>query len=439
MYREELNSLKKWKQSSRRKPLIIRGARQVGKTWLMQEFGRLEYNNFAYINLDNNSRMKELFRQDLKIERIISGLEIEAEMDIDPSNTLIILDEIQEVPNALNSLKYFCENAAQYHVITAGSLLGVALHPDSSFPVGKVSFLDLYPMSFYEFLHALASPKLFTAYQEKEWDLIKSFKETFISFLKQYYFIGGMPEAVAAFKEEASLVEVREIQIRILTAYDQDFSKHAPNEIVPRIRMLWESIPAQLSKEHSKFVYGLVKQGARAREYEMAMSWLIDCGLIHKVTRISKPHLPLKAYEDPRAFKLFILDTGLLGAMTSLSAKSLLEGNELFTEFKGALTEQYVLQQLICIKELPVHYWSSEKGTAEIDFVIQDSSGIIPIEVKAETNLKAKSLKAFRTKYNSELSIRSSLSDYRVDDGLANIPLYALHDLSETIKHIYKQ
>jgi uncharacterized protein len=346
---------------------------------------------------------------------------------------LIIFDEIQEVPHALTSLKYFCEEAPEYHMIAAGSLLGVALHPGTSFPVGKVSFLDLHPMNFHEFLKAIAGTKLVKAYEEKDWALISAFKDKFIDLLKQYYYIGGMPEAVSSFQNNSSLKDVREIQKRILLAYEQDFSKHAPHEIVPRLRMLWNSIPSQLSKENKKFVYGLVKEGARAREYEMAMTWLIDCGLIHKITRMTKPHIPLKAYEDLKAFKLFILDTGLLGAMANIDARTLLEKDSLFTEFKGAVTEQYVLQQLVAENSLSVHYWSHDKGSAEIDFVIQREHFIIPIEVKAEVNLQAKSLKSYREKYSPPLSIRTSLSDYQLESGLLNIPLYALCGLSHDL------
>jgi len=406
--------------------MVIRGARQVGKTWLMQRFGQDEYERCAYINFDGNERMKQLFSGGLDIGRIVKGLEIEAEVSIDPGNTLLIFDEVQEIPEALTSLKYFYENAPEYHVVAAGSLLGVALHPGTSFPVGKVTFLDLKPMTFPEFLTAVGEEKLVTLLSRKEWPLIATFRQNYIESLRRYFFVGGMPEVVSSFRERRDFCEVRDLQRQILVAFEQDFSKHAPNAIVPRIRMLWNAIPSQLAKENRKFIYGLVRKGARAREYEMAMTWLGDCGLIHKVTGITKPGIPLKAYEELKAFKLFLLDVGLLGAMASLDAKSLIDGNKVFTEFKGALTEQYVLQQLKSEGSMPVHYWSYDKGPAEIDFVVQWGGAVFPIEAKAETNLQAKSLKSYRSRYGPLLSVRTSMSDYRLDAGLLNLPLYAL-------------
>ena len=433
MYRDAQEYLKSWKSSQNRKPLIIRGARQVGKTWLMKNFGQSEYKKCAYINLDGNERMKHLFSGDLDIGRIVAGLEIEANISIDPDNTLIILDEVQEVPKALTSLKYFCENAPEYHVIAAGSLLGVALHPGTSFPVGKVSFLDLYPMNYTEFIEAIGQKRFADLLKQKDWDMIKTFSQKYIELLRQYYFVGGMPEVVGAFVQRKDFKEIRDIQNRILTSFEQDISKHAPNEVVPRIRMLWNSIPSQLGKENQKFIYGLIRKGARAREYEMAIAWLIDCGLIHKVTRITKPNIPIKAYENLKSFKLFVLDVGLLGAMALIDKKTLLNGNHIFTEFKGALTEQYVLQQLKPEPYMPIHYWSHDKGMAEIDFVIQHESMIIPIEVKAEVNLNAKSLKSYRNKYNPPVSVRCSLRNYHEDMGLLNIPLYSLCNLKDSV------
>jgi predicted AAA+ superfamily ATPase len=339
---------------------------------------------------------------------------------------LIILDEIQEAPGALTSLKYFQENAPEYHVIVAGSLLGVALSQHTSFPVGKVEFLDLYPLSFTEFLVALDEKPLVDLLISPDWTLITNFKDRYIERLKQYYYIGGMPEAVFSFSQSKDFDEVREIQKRILIAYEQDFSKHAPNDIVPRIRMLWNSIPGQLAKENRKFIYGIIRQGARAKEYELAMSWLIDCGLIHKANNVTKPAIPLKAYEDFGAFKLFLVDVGLLSAMTDLDVKSLLEGSDLFEEFKGALTEQYALQQLIAFKENSIYYWSPENARTEIDFLLQIKGKIIPLEVKAAENLQAKSLRLFYQKYQPELSIRTSLSDYRKEEWMTNLPLYAI-------------
>ncbi|MBM3702995.1 MAG: ATP-binding protein [Actinobacteria bacterium] len=433
MYRQALDKLKEWKKSSTRIPLIIRGARQVGKTWLMEEFAKTSYRKDAYINFEGNDRMKRFFESDLEIPRIIKGLSLEAECNIEPENTLIIFDEVQEVPRALTSLKYFQENAPQYHIIAAGSLLGVALHPETSFPVGKVSFLDLFPLSFTEFMQAMEMQKYLDLLLNKDWDLISGFKDRYMELLKQYFFIGGMPEAVAAFIQRQDYKEVREIQLRVIAAYEQDFSKHAPNETVPRIRMLWNSIPSQLARENRKFVYGLIRKGARARDYELAMMWLADCGLIHKVNRITKPGLPLRSYEDTKAFKLYMLDTGLLSALSGLDAKTLLNEDKILTEFKGALTEQYVLQQFKCEKLHSVFYWSAEAGTSEIDFIIQIDNRIIPVEVKASENLRAKSLKIYREKYLPEISIRLSMSDYRKEGWLINLPLYALPVLPEIL------
>jgi len=429
LYRKALGKLQEWKNSTSRMPLIIRGARQVGKTWLMKEFGRTGYPKVAYINFDGNERMKRFFAGDLEISRLLRGLGLEAECSIEPENTLIIFDEVQEVPHALTSLKYFQENAPQYHIIAAGSLLGVALHPGTSFPVGKVSFLDLFPLSFAEFMQAMGMKDYLDLLLKQDWDLISSFKDRYSESLKQYIFTGGMPEVVAAFAQRHDYNEAREIQLRIIAAYEQDFSKHAPNETVPRIRMLWNSVPSQLAKENRKFIYGLVRKGARAREYELAMMWLTDCGLIHRINRIAKPGLPLRTYEDANAFKLYMLDTGLLSALSGLEAKTLLDGNRIFMEFKGALTEQYVLQQFKCEKELPVFYWSSEEGTSEIDFVIQANGRIIPVEVKASENLRAKSIKVYKEKYSPEICIRLSMSDYRNEGWLINLPLYALPTL----------
>ena len=356
MYRIAIEKLLKWKQSKRRKPLIIEGARQVGKTWLMKEFGRQAYEDTVYINFDSNSRMAELFASDLDTERLIMGLELYAGRKIDPEKSLLIFDEVQEVPRALTALKYFYENAPQYNIVCAGSLLGIALHQGTSFPVGKVDFLKLYPLSFNEFLRAIGEERFAELLDKRDFQMITSFRQMYIDALKQYYFVGGMPEAVQSFAENKDFNEVREIQRRILAAYEQDFSKHVPNEIVPRLRMLWNSIPSQLAKENKKFIYGLVREGARAKEYETAIMWLCDCGLVHKVSRVNTAGIPLRAYEDLKAFKLFLVDVGLLGCMAGLRQRTLLDGNALFVEFKGALTEQYVCQQLKTIENLDVYY-----------------------------------------------------------------------------------
>ncbi|MBR6700127.1 MAG: ATP-binding protein [Firmicutes bacterium] len=431
MYRIAIEKLYKWKENKRRKPLIIEGARQVGKTWLMKEFGKQAYENTVYINFDSNSRMAELFASDLDIERLILGLELYTGHKINPENSLLIFDEVQEVPRALTSLKYFCENAPQYHIVCAGSLLGIALHQGTSFPVGKVDFLKLYPLSFREFLMAVGKDQFAELLDKQDFQMVTSFKQTYIDALKQYYFVGGMPEAVQAFAENKDFNEVREIQKRILDAYEQDFSKHAPNEIVPKIRMLWNSIPSQLAKENKKFIYGLIREGARAKEYESAIMWLSDCGLVHKISRINSPGVPLKAYEDLKAFKLFLVDVGLLGCMAGLRQRTLLDGNDLFVEFKGALTEQYVCQQLKTRDDLCVYYYTNDRGSCEIDFVVETDENIIPVEVKAEVNLRAKSLKTYREKFSPQISVRTSMADHKQEESLVDLPLYTIENISK--------
>lgn len=428
LYRKLIEELKDWKEDTNRKPIIIRGARQVGKTWLMKEFGRTCYEKCAYISMDENEIMENVFRDAFDIKRIVAALEIEAGFKIEPENTLIIFDEIQEVPRALKSLKYFYENAPEYHIIAAGSLLGVALHEGTSFPVGKVDFCDLYPMDFGEFLNACGETQLAALLKSQDYDLISSFKNKYVDYLKYYYYIGGMPEVVATYLDSKDMKKVRSVQKKLLGAYENDFSKHAPIEIVTRIKMLWNSIPTQLAKENKKFIYGLIREGARAREYEVAITWLVDCGLVYKVNRIKKPDFPLKAYQDFQAFKMFVLDVGLLGAMSGLTAKMILQGNKLFEEFKGALTEQYVFQQLRTDPEKDIFYWSSDTATAELDFLIQEEDEIIPIEVKAEENLQAKSLHVFCGKYKPMTAIRTSMSDYRKQDWMINVPLYCIGD-----------
>ena len=431
MYRTAMEHLYKWKEKKNRKPLIIRGARQVGKTWLMKEFGANAYQKSVYISFDNNLRMHDLFSADLNVERLITGIELYAGHKIESTNTLLILDEIQEVPKALTALKYFNENAPQYHIVCAGSLLGVALHKGTSFPVGKVELLDLYPLSFAEFIRAMGKEQFVELLEKGDYEMVSTFKQDYVDLLKHYYFVGGMPEAVFYFSMNRDFNEAREIQSRILAAYEQDFSKHAPNEVVPRIRMLWNSIPAQLSKENKKFIYGLIKDGARAKEYELAMLWLADCGLVHKVHRATAPNLPLKACEDLKAFKLFLVDVGLLSCMVRLRQDVLLDGNELFKEFKGALTEQYILQQLKTLKDVDTYYWTNDRGKAEIDFLIDNGNMVIPLEVKAEVNLQAKSLKAYRDKYSPKISVRTSMADYKKEDWLINLPLYAIGTLRQ--------
>ncbi|MDD4189428.1 MAG: ATP-binding protein, partial [Eubacteriales bacterium] len=418
MYRTAIEQLYKWKEKKNRKPLIIRGARQVGKTWLMKEFGANAYQNSVYISFDNNQRMHDLFSADLNVERLVTGIELYAGHKIESSNTLLIFDEIQEVPKALTALKYFNENAPQYHIVCAGSLLGVALHQGTSFPVGKVEFLDLYPLSFAEFMRAMGKEQFIELLEKGDYEMVSTFRQEYVDLLKHYYFVGGMPEAVFYFSMNKDFNVAREIQERILSSYEQDFSKHAPNEVVPRIRMLWNSIPAQLAKENKKFIYGLIKEGSRAKEFELAMLWLDDCGLVHKVHRATTPKLPLKAYEDLKAFKLFLVDVGLLSCMVRLRQDVLLDGNELFKEFKGALTEQFVLQQLKTLKDLDTYYWTNDRGNAEIDFLIDNGRMVIPLEVKSEVNLQAKSLKAYRDKYDPKISVKTSMANYKNEDWL---------------------
>jgi uncharacterized protein len=429
MKRLAYQQLLEWKNSSNRKPLIIRGARQVGKTWLMKYFAQQEYASIVYVNFESSTALQKIFMSDFSIERILLALQIETGIKAEPGKTLIILDEIQEADRGLTSLKYFHENAPEYHVIAAGSYLGIAMHKHASFPVGKVDFLDLYPLSFTEFLYAMQEDGLVELLEYKKWNLITTFKDKFTEYLKQYYYLGGMPEVVASFSLNKNFQEARNIQRQLLIAYEHDFSKHAPREIVPRLRMLWSSIPAQLSKENKKFMYGLVKEGGRAKEFELALEWLQDSGLLYKVFRISKPGIPLAAYEDRGAFKIFISDTGLLGAMVNLNIKILLEGSSIFEKFKGALTEQYVFQQLRTVNSNQIYYWSAEKSSGEIDFVLQIENRVVPVEVKATENLQAKSLKAFCEKYRNNYAVRFSLSDYRKEVWIENIPLFAVHKI----------
>jgi predicted AAA+ superfamily ATPase len=424
MRRRAIEILRKWKANSEKKPMIMRGARQVGKTWLMKEFGKTEYKNVAYVNFDGNPRMENLFSLDMSIPRILEGLQIETSQKIAENDTLIIFDEIQECPKALTALKYFYEQFPQYHIIAAGSMLGVALHKGVHFPVGKVEFMDLHPMTFEEFLSANGEDDLLNLLENFESENVKVFKDRYHTLLKQYYYVGGMPEAVKTYAGNRDYKRVRAIQNAILGAYKEDFSKHIPTTVKLKIDMLWDSIPVQITQERKKFLYKNVKHGARAAEFEEAIAWLMGCGLVHKINRVTKPGLPLKAYEDPAAFKLFILDIGLLSAMAGLPEKTLLEGDKIFMEFHGALAEQYVLQQLKASSDASIFYWMSKSHAAELDFLIQLEGHIIPVEVKAATNLQAKSLKFYRNEFQPEKAVRMSMADYKIDGGLYNIPLY---------------
>lgn len=429
MYRSAMEKLKEWKNKEDRKPMILMGARQVGKTWIMKEFGKNEYAKVAYISFYNNDRMNDVFDMDFDIDRIIMNLNIESGVTITPNDTLIILDEIQNTPKALESLKYFCEDANEYHVIAAGSLLGVAVHENVSFPVGKVDMLDLYPFSFREFLIAMDEKNLVMALDSKDFSIIDNFSDKFLFWLKNYYFVGGMPAVVDSFRRNKDYAKVRQIQKDILRQYEQDFGKHVDAKNLPRIRMVWQSIPIQLAKENKKFFFGQIKKGARSSDFEIAIQWLMDSGLIYKVNRVNEPHMPLKAYINMSAYKLFILDIGLLGALSDLPAKTILEKDEIFVEFKGAFTEQYVLQQLICDTQYTPYYYGTDKSTFEQDFMIQMEDMIVPIEVKAEGNVHSQSLKVYCEKYHPKKAVRFSTLKY-VDQGwMVNIPLYAVSTL----------
>lgn len=430
MERNAMNRLLEWKHDPARMPMIIRGARQVGKTWLMREFGRTTFEKCAYINFDRNERMRHLFSGDFDVDRLLKGLAIESGVEIDPENTLIILDEIQEVPSALQSLKYFCEDDRHnYFILAAGSLLGIAMHEGTSFPVGKVDAMDLYPLSFTEFLSATGNDQLLALLEQQDFDMITAFRDRYIDLLKTYYYVGGMPAVVNAYLPKQSFSAARRVQLRLLSDYEQDFSKHAPTPVIPRIRMVWNGIPSQLAKENKKFIYSVLREGARAKDFELAIQWLIDCGLCSRVGRVTKGGIPLKAYQDIPAFKLYLVDVGLLAAMTDLDAKTLLRGNAIFTEFKGALTEQYVCQQLVSDLNAVPYYWSAENSSGEVDFVLQHNGHIIPLEVKAEENLQAKSLKYFVANNGLPFGVRTSMSDFRKQDRLLNLPLYALSQL----------
>ncbi len=433
MQRYALKHLINWKNKKNHKPLVIQGARQVGKTWLMQEFGKKYYEQVAYINFDVDVKSREIFDVDYDTERLIMDIGLATKTKINAENTLIIFDEIQECPRALTSLKYFRENAPQYDIIVAGSLLGVACHEGTGFPVGKVSFMNLFPLSFEEFLLAMGEERFIELLNKKDFKTIKLFNNKYEKLLKQYCYVGGMPEIVQDFVENKDFESVRNLQKEILCAYEEDFTKHIPTNTVAKIRLLWKSIPAQLSKENKKFIYGAAKEGARARDFEAALSWLINSGLVYRVNKITKPDLPITAYEDFNSFKLFVLDVGLLGAMTDLQANTIIDGNRIFEEFKGAIAEQYVLQQFKTIKDLPVFYWSNDTSRAEIDFVIQIKSDVVPVEVKAERNLQAKSLKVYMEKFKPNYAIRTSMADYKKTNSLIDIPMYAIEIIKEEL------
>lgn len=423
MKRDIYNKLLQWKNDSNRKPLIITGARQVGKTWIMREFGKNEYANVVYINCDNEKRIETLLSEDYNIDRILLGLQAISGVNIKSDKTLIIFDEIQQIPRGLHLLKYFYEENPEYHVMVAGSLLGITLNQGVSFPVGKVDIMEMNPMNFNEFLEAMGQEQLLKVLNTNDWKLIDSLSTKYIELLRQYYYVGGMPEAVYSYCKDKNLAQVRNIQNNILKAYRNDISKHATKSESVKIGQVLDSLPSQLSKENKKFIYGVIKTGARAAEYELAIQWLIDAGIVHKVNRIKEAKMPLKFYEDISAFKLFLLDMGLFACMCDVPASEMLVGNNVFVEYKGAFAEQYVLQQLVCQNVKP-YYWSSEKTPSEIDFVIQKDNKIIPIEVKAEVNVKARSLRQFITNNPELKAVRFSMLGYAEQDWMTNIPLY---------------
>lgn len=425
MERSIYSSLKKWKESPTRKPLILQGARQVGKTYILKEFGAREYSEVVYINCDDNNDMQNMF-VDYDVDRIIRSLSAISGISIKPSTTLLILDEIQEVERGLASLKYFCEKAPEYHVAVAGSLLGITLHEGTSFPVGKVDMLYMYPMDFEEFLLAMGKEQLVELLRSNSWATLTPLRGMLTELLRQYYFVGGMPEAVKTYVECGDIWEVRSIHSKIIDAYRNDMSKHVPKQQVQRINMVWNSIPSQLARDNKKFIYGALRKGARANDFEIAIQWLVDSGLVHKVHRISKPVVPLKFYEDMASFKLFLLDCGLLGALSETPPEQILIGDNVFEEYKGAFTENYVLQQLKSLPRTFVYYYSNDNSTLEIDFVVQQEAHVIPIEVKGEENLRAKSLRQFVTDNTGLHGVRFSMSDYREQDWLTNVPLWAV-------------
>lgn len=426
MKRAAMRQLAEWKKSKVHKPLILRGARQTGKTWLLKEFGRLFFQDTVYINFENEPRFRDLFKEDFDTKRIISTIQLFYGKKIVAKTTLIIFDEIQAAEGALTSLKYFCENAPEYYIAAAGSLLGIAMHENQSFPVGKVSFLDLYPLSFSEFLVASGMEMLLEAMSRQEWKTLETFHGELMNLLKTYLYVGGMPEVVMKWLETHDYSEVRTIQHEILRSYQADFSKHAPSGQVPRLDMVWESLPAQLAKENKKFVYGVIREGARAKDFELAIMWLVNCGIVLKSHRISTPRMPLKAYQDLAVFKLFMVDVGLLGASAGLSAAALIEGNRIMTEFKGALTEQYVMQELKTLNLDYIGYWTNERSTSEVDFVIQKENSVIPIEVKSGENLRSRSFTLFCQNFSPDKALKTSALPYREDKTVLNVPLYGI-------------
>lgn len=425
MKREIESKLIAWKNSTHRKPLIVMGARQVGKTYLLQQFGKNHYEHLAYINCDNNPQVANLFAEGYDIERILLAIGAITKVPIIAGKTLIVLDEIQELRHGLTALKYFCELAPQHHVAVAGSLLGITMHHGASAPVGKVDIINMYPLTYTEFLLAIGQEQLLQILKSKDWRTIQMLKLEFIKYLRIYYFVGGMPEAVLKYIETNDAMSVRNVQNNILAIYHSDMSKHASPQEVVRITQVWQSIPSQLARENKKFIYGAIKSGARAREFELAIQWLQDAGLVIRVNRASKANLPLKFYEDLSAFKLYMLDTGMLGALGNVPPEQLLTKDNELSGIKGAFTENYVVSQIITMRDVTICYYSNENHTLEIDMLLQERSNIWPIEIKAEENLRSKSLRTFVNDNPELIGLRFSMSDYRDQQWMRNIPLYA--------------
>lgn len=426
MERLVLQQLKEWKERKDRKPLIVNGARQVGKTWALREFAKREYAKEAYIICRKNELVEQVFKQDFNVERILLSLSAIIHVDITPGDTLIILDEVQEIPEAIEALKYFCENAPEYHIAVAGSLLGISLHHDVSYPVGKVNEIDMYPMSYGEFLLAKGEKQCYQLLEEHNFEITNLLHEKYVDLLRQYYYVGGMPEAVKKYVESGALKEVRRIQKEILKGYERDFSKHSPKEQIERIKMVWKSIPSQLFKDNKKFIYGALRQGARAKDFEIAIEWLVDSGLLYKVPRCTKPALPLDIYEDFSVFKLYLLDIGLLGAMVNVDPAQILINNQIFSEYKGGMTEEYVLQEMKSRNISPIYYHKTDDSRLELDFVIQYKGKLLPIEVKAEGNVRANSLMTL-LKANPDLqAVRFSMLPYKKQEQLFCVPLYGI-------------
>ena len=431
MERLVLQHLRVWKDRTDRKPLIVNGARQVGKTWALREFARREYKKEAYVVCRKNELVAQIFRKDFDTKRILLALSAVAHVDITPGDTLVILDEVQEIPEAIEALKYFCEEAPEYHIAVAGSLLGISLHRDVSYPVGKVNEIDVFPMSYGEFLLAKGEVQAYRLLEERNFEVTNLLHEKYVDLLRQYYYVGGMPEAVKTYVESGALQEVRRVQLEILKGYERDFSKHAPKEQVERIRMVWRSIPSQLFKENKKFIYGAIRQGARAKEFELAIEWLADSGLLYKVQRCTKPALPLNVYEDVSAFKLYLVDIGLLGAMVSTDPAQMLINNQVFSEYKGGMTEEYVLQEMKNRGIAPIYYHNTDKSRLEIDFLIQRQGQLLPIEVKAEGNVKANSLTALLRSEPEMQAVRFSMLPYKRQEQLCCMPLYAVQCIGD--------